>query len=177
MTDEGENRPDSNVDGLVQSVLDAAERAASEILSDATLEAQRRVTEARQRAEALGQERVEMMSALSDSLLEQATTVKRQSDLLIEALDRVIASLELELDTKARPSAAAETPAKAPPPPARPSIPGARPAPPPLAPPTVAAAPPSFPPAPAPAPSPPPAPAPSRQDSETRQRALLCIRE
>ena len=87
-----------------QAVVEAAERAAAEILAGATQDAERHVGDARRRAEAIGRERVEMMSAVSDSLLEQANTVKRQADVLIEALDRVIASLEEERNRPARPA-------------------------------------------------------------------------
>ena len=163
-----------------QAVIDAAERAASEILADATQEAQRRVTEARERAEEIGRERVEMMSALSDSLLEQATTVKRQADVVIEALDRVIATLEEERDRPARPQPATPAgPAQAarppagrarPPPPARrsPRPPAAAGPPPPPAQPR--------PPAPASPPRPTPPPQPAAPDSEFRRRALDAVR-
>jgi len=148
-----------------QAVVEAAERAASEILADATRDAERRIADARGRAEAVGRERVEMMSALSDSLLEQATTVKRQADILIEALDRVIATLEHELERPARP---AQEPAAAPRRPAPRRLVG-RPPP--------AARPPAPPPR---QPVPPPAPAPSaapQGDPSRRGRPLDAIRD
>ena len=157
-----------------KAVVDAAERAASEILADATREAQLRVAEARERAEAIGRERVEMMSALSDSLLEQATTVKRQADVVIEALDQVIATLAEERDRPARPQAEPRRPAR-PSPPAM----ATRPA---LSRPPVAARPPAPPPRQAPPPPPAapprpqPAPQPAAPDSEVRRRALEAVR-
>ena len=156
MTDPGE-KPDG--DERVKSVLEAAERAASEILSDATDEAQKRVAEARERAEQVGRDRVEMMSALSDAMLEQATTVKRQCDLLIDAIDRVVVELELELERPLRnPSPKVPAPvAKAPATPASPTPAPPVPAPPPKQPVQPAAAPPQM--------------------SEARRRALQAIRE
>jgi hypothetical protein len=112
-----------------KAIVEAAERAAAEILADATRDAERRVQDARGRAEAIGRERVEMMSALSDALLEQATTVKRQADVLIEALDRVIATLEQERNRPSRPPP--QPPRTAPPrrtPAPRPAAPAPRPA-------------------------------------------------
>ena len=159
---EPEGTPDQGTGGdapgdRAKAVVEAAERAAAEILAEAKRDAERRVAEARERADAAGHERVEMMSALSDSLLEQATTVKRQADVLIDALDRVIATLERAVEEPARPL---------PGPPPRPAE--AR---------RVAARPPAPPPRPAPPPAAPrPSPRPAA-DPEAHARALEAIRE
>jgi len=155
MIDPAQARADAEGAGeRIQSVLDAAERAASDILADASHEAQRRVTEARERAAHIGQQRIEAMAALSDSLLEQATAVRQQSDVLIQALDRVISTLSLEIDRGI--SAPPPPPRLSPPQP--PPTPAAAPAPA-WSPPPAPEPPVAFPPSPPPAPVPRPAPA------------------
>jgi hypothetical protein len=105
---EGQGR--SSVDDLigstserVQSVLEAAERAAEGIIRDAEVEAERQIAESQARAEQIVRERSRLATQLSDELLEQAATIKEQSDHLITALQAAIRALEQEL--------AAESPA------------------------------------------------------------------
>ena len=78
---------DGSVGGRVESVLDAAERAAAGIREDAQDWARRYLDEARHKADQVASERINEISALTDSLLARARAVAQQSDELIAALD------------------------------------------------------------------------------------------
>ncbi len=70
----------------IQVIIEAAEKAAAGIIDDAEAQARRYLEESRTRADSIAEQRAQEMSALTDSLIEQAETVKRQSDELIRAL-------------------------------------------------------------------------------------------
>ena len=71
----------------IQVIIDAAEKAAAGIIEDAETQARRYLDDSRRRANELAAERAKAISELTDSLISQAETVKRQSDDLISALD------------------------------------------------------------------------------------------
>ncbi len=71
----------------VETVLEAAERAAAEIRRDAQEWAERHMAEARLRADELVSQRVEELSGITDELLAVAQAVARQSEDLVRALD------------------------------------------------------------------------------------------
>jgi vacuolar-type H+-ATPase subunit H len=113
-----EGRSGRNIDELigstterVQTVLEAAERAAEGIIKDAEAEAERQIAESRQRAEELLRERSGLATKLSDELLERAAAIRAQSDQLIVALQRATEMLEGEL--AATPQSGPEAPAAA----------------------------------------------------------------
>jgi vacuolar-type H+-ATPase subunit H len=113
-----EGRSGGNIDELigstterVQTVLEAAERAAEGIIKDAEAEAERQIAESRQRAEELLRERSGLATKLSDELLERAAAIRAQSDQLIVALQRATEMLEGEL--AATPESGPEAPAAA----------------------------------------------------------------
>jgi vacuolar-type H+-ATPase subunit H len=81
----------------VQSVLEAAERAAEGIIKDAEAEAERQIAEAQARAERLVRERSRAASQLTDEVLDQAATIREQSEQLIAALQRAIEMVEGDL--------------------------------------------------------------------------------
>jgi hypothetical protein len=119
-----EGRSGGNIDELigstterVQTVLEAAERAAEGIIKDAEAEAERQIAESRQRAEELVRERSGLATKLSDELLERAAAIRAQSDQLIVALQRATEMLEAELavtsESGAEAPAAAAEPAAA----------------------------------------------------------------
>jgi hypothetical protein len=69
-------------------IIEAAEKAAAGIIEDADAQARRYIDASRRRADALADERVRVMSDLTDTLIRQAELVRRQSDELLGALDR-----------------------------------------------------------------------------------------
>jgi hypothetical protein len=71
----------------VETVIEAAERAAAHIRKDAEQWAQRHMEETRRRADELAAQRVRELSSISDDLLTRAQAFARQSDELISALD------------------------------------------------------------------------------------------
>jgi hypothetical protein len=71
----------------IQVIIEAAEKAAAGIIEDADAQARRYIEASRQRADVLADERVRVMSDLTDTLIRQAELVKRQSDDLLTALD------------------------------------------------------------------------------------------
>jgi hypothetical protein len=77
----------SSVGERVETVLEAAERAAADIRKDAEQWAQRHMEETRRRADELAAQRVQELSSITDDLLSRAQAVARQSDDLINALD------------------------------------------------------------------------------------------
>jgi vacuolar-type H+-ATPase subunit H len=76
-----------SVGGRVESVLDAAERAAAGIREDAQEWARRYLEDARRKADETAAERVQELSSLTDNLVNRARAVAQQSDELIAALD------------------------------------------------------------------------------------------
>jgi hypothetical protein len=71
----------------IQVIIEAAEKAAAGIIEDADAQAHRYIEASRERADVLADERVRVMSDLTDTLIRQAEMVKRQSDELLSALD------------------------------------------------------------------------------------------
>jgi hypothetical protein len=81
------NGPMSSVGQRVETVLQAAERAAADIRKDAERWAQRHMEDTRRRADELAARQVQELSSITDDLLARAHAVARQSDELISALD------------------------------------------------------------------------------------------
>src|SRR2546423_1862863 len=71
----------------IQVIIEAAEKAAAGIIEDADAQARRYIDASRQRADVLADERVRVMSDLTDTLVRQAELVRRQSDDLLATLD------------------------------------------------------------------------------------------
>ena len=71
----------------IQVIIEAAEKAAAGIIEDADAQARRYIDTSRRRADLLADERVRVMSDLTDTLIRQAEMVRRQSDELLTALD------------------------------------------------------------------------------------------
>ena len=71
----------------VESVLEAAERAATGIRQDAEEWARRYLEESRRKADDLASERVQELSSLTETLMNRARAVAQQSDALLAALD------------------------------------------------------------------------------------------
>lgn len=71
----------------VESVLEAAERAAASIRQDAEEWARRYIEESRRKADDLASDRVRELSSLTDTLMNRARAVAQQSDALLAALD------------------------------------------------------------------------------------------
>jgi len=101
----------SSATARIQVIIEAAEKAAAGIIEDAEAQARRYLEESRQRADRVADERARVMTELTDSLIEQAETVKRQSEELISALDQ--AKLQIEDRVRNEP---ASMPAANPPP-------------------------------------------------------------
>ena len=91
----GEQPPQTPVPGdavgpvgsRVESVLEAAERAAVGIRQDAEEWARRYLEESRRKADDLASERVQELSSLTEALMNRARAVAQQSDALLSALD------------------------------------------------------------------------------------------
>ena len=84
-TGAGENA--GSADQRIQAIIQAAEQAAAGIIQDADAQARRYIDTSRQKADALADERVRVMSNLTETLVRQAELVRRQSDELLSALD------------------------------------------------------------------------------------------
>lgn len=112
-------RPAAPADEGLKAAIGAVERAVSEILADAREEVHRRAEQADKREERISRERAAMMSALRDALLEQATTVKNQSEMLIATLDLAIDGLRREREMETPAPDARSLPEESPPPPGR----------------------------------------------------------
>jgi hypothetical protein len=77
----------SSAGDRIQVIIEAAEKAAAGIIEDADAQARRYIDASRKRADVLADERVRVMSDLTETLIRQAELVKRQSDELLGALD------------------------------------------------------------------------------------------
>ncbi|HKG36131.1 MAG TPA: hypothetical protein VKA89_06810 [Solirubrobacterales bacterium] len=84
----------------IQIIVEAAERAAAGVIEDAEVQARHYLEESSARADSLADERTRALSEITDSLLEQANEVKRQSDRLIAALDEAKARLEEQIRSR-----------------------------------------------------------------------------
>ena len=80
----------------MDTVVEAAERAADVIRFDAEEQARRHMTEAQRRADRLTAERVRLISELTDDLITHAGEVHRRSEEVIGALERAIAAAAAE---------------------------------------------------------------------------------
>ena len=100
----------------IQVIIEAAEKAAAGIIDDAEAQAQRYLEESRVRADSIADQRAGEISAISDDLIRQAETVKRQSDELIQALGQAKRQVNERFADEAAPPA----PASAVPPPIEP---------------------------------------------------------
>ena len=78
----------------IQVIIEAAEKAAAGIIEDAEAQARRYLDDSRRRADILAEQRLRAMAEVTDSLLSQAETVKRQSNDLISSLDRARGQIE-----------------------------------------------------------------------------------
>ena len=85
--DEYRDPASESVGHRVESVLEAAERAAADIRRDAEQWAERHMEETRRRADELAAQRVQELSTITDDLLARARSVATQSDELISALN------------------------------------------------------------------------------------------
>jgi hypothetical protein len=79
--------PLSGVGRRVETVLEAAERAAADIRSDAEQWAERHLAETRRRADELVSDRARELSSITEDLLARAKAVAKESDELMRALD------------------------------------------------------------------------------------------
>lgn len=77
----------------LQTVIDAAERGAEAIRSDAEEQARMHVAEAQRKADRMTAERVRLISELTDDLITHAGTVRNRSEQMVEALDDAIDSV------------------------------------------------------------------------------------
>jgi vacuolar-type H+-ATPase subunit H len=96
----------------LQTVIDAAERAAEAIRYDAEDQARQHLAEAQRKADRLTAERVGLISDLTDDLIRHASTVRDHSEQMIRALEDAISSVTGKLEqpalTDPLPSFAAE---------------------------------------------------------------------
>lgn len=85
----------------LQTVIDAAERAAAAIRYDAEERARRHLEEAQRRADALTAERVRLIAGLTDDLIRHAGTVREHSERMIGGLDEAIDAVTAQLESGA----------------------------------------------------------------------------
>ena len=82
----------------LQTVIDAAERAAQVIRHDAEEQARRHLAEAQAKADQMTAERVRLIAALTDDLVRHAGTVREKSEEMVGALEEAIAEVTRKLD-------------------------------------------------------------------------------
>ena len=82
----------------LQTVIEAAERAADAIRMDAEEQARRHLIEAQQKADRLTAERVRLISQLTDDLIEHATVVREHSEKMVGALEQAIQTVTGRLE-------------------------------------------------------------------------------
>lgn len=85
----------------LQTVIDAAERAAEAIRYDAEEQARHHLAEAQRKADRLTAERVGLISDLTDDLIRHASTVRDHSEQMIRALEDAISSVTTKLEQPA----------------------------------------------------------------------------
>lgn len=83
----GEDYDSGQLGNRIETIIEAAERAAAGIRADAEERARRYLEESRHQAERITNSRVSEMSALTDNLIDRAREMARQSDELIAALE------------------------------------------------------------------------------------------
>ncbi len=96
----------------LQTVIDAAERAAEAIRYDAEEQARRHLAEAQRKADRLTAERVGLISELTDDLVRHAANVRDHSEQMVRALEDAITSVtdKLEQPAMTNPFPSAEPP-------------------------------------------------------------------
>ncbi len=82
--------------GAFENVLEAVEKAATEILDEAELEAERRIQAAEARASRIERERASALSERSEHLLESADSIRERADALLDALESAAGDLARE---------------------------------------------------------------------------------
>jgi hypothetical protein len=85
----------------MQTVIDAAERAAEAIRYDAEEQARRHLAETRRKADRLTAERVRMISELTDDLVRHADEVRGHSEQMVSSLEGAISSVTGKLNQSA----------------------------------------------------------------------------
>ena len=85
----------------LQTVIDAAERAAEAIRFDAEEQARHHLADAQRKADRLTAERVGLISDLTDDLIRHAGTVRDHSEQMIQALEDAISSVTTKLEQPA----------------------------------------------------------------------------
>jgi hypothetical protein len=85
----------------IQSVIDAAERAAADIVADAENRARQQLEESKTKAEQLAMTRIRSIYELTDGLIEQARSVRERSDALLSALDDAVHELGSDAEAPA----------------------------------------------------------------------------
>jgi hypothetical protein len=81
------NRSISRAAETIETIIDAAERLASEIQAEAQVEAQRYLDESQREADRLAMKRIGLMSELTDSLVERADDLRKRTDEVVRALE------------------------------------------------------------------------------------------
>lgn len=108
--------PGDSVGRRIESILEAAERAAAGIREDAETWARRYAEESKQKADQAAAQRIQELSTLTDDLIQRARSVAQQSDALIGALD----DAGRRMLNSALPGQGSERPREEAPPPAEP---------------------------------------------------------
>lgn len=85
----------------LQTVIDAAERAAEAIRYDAEEQARRHLAEAQRKADRMTAERVGLISELTDDLVRHAANVRDHSEQMVRALEDAINSVTDKLEQPA----------------------------------------------------------------------------
>jgi hypothetical protein len=85
----------------MQTVIDAAERAAEAIRHDAEEQARRHLAETQRKADRLTAERVGLISELTDDLIRHAANVRDHSEQMVRALEDAISSVTDKLEQPA----------------------------------------------------------------------------
>jgi len=98
----------------IQTVIEAAERAADAIRYDAEEQADRHLAEAQQKADRLTAERVRLISNLTDDLIGHASVVREQSEKMVSSLEEAIRTVTERLEDES--AGATLTTAAGPPP-------------------------------------------------------------
>jgi vacuolar-type H+-ATPase subunit H len=78
----------------IEAIVEAAERAAESVIDDAEGQAAGYLSEAQAEADRLVAERLASLSELTDSLLERADAIRRQTESMVELLEQSKAGIE-----------------------------------------------------------------------------------
>src|SRR5262249_32293171 len=84
----------------IEAIVEAAERAAESVIDDAEAQAAGYLSEAEAEADRVLAERLAALSELTDSLLEQADTSRRQTESMVELLEHA----KERMETRAEPA-------------------------------------------------------------------------